>query len=711
MNRECWTEMDLYWFQGQPLDTKVRQLFDRVSPLWQRSPDARKGISLCVGFLYDSILYWNGNPDDVVATCQPPVYEPWTYRRLSVLIGALKAEAASRGIVDFHVAIAAVGWKSMSYDATQDWEGWGGRTEEVTEKHRYSIEGKWFFEHPEITADAYGIYYFGCTVNVPINESVCTLPAPTFGEYFADKLCSMAAFTGFDAVVLRDGVFSMAYRRGNKNRYMAPQARASLNASFIQLFKRIKSQIPSFITIGYDSGASSMEELRSHGFDLEEVALSGYLDLWITQTWASAWQDYWPMHSLGYTFQLSSLLVNLAMLANSPCRHMFLLETFDAWEPWDSIHQYPSKVAWEVWAYSHAAVKLPENGLKRTDGCYISWLNRGKDELIPSETVEKVRSILDDCEEDLKRDPAPGGPCLVYHREGLLSLLNNPADNSRGEEMDDWAAMLQKYGTPLLSITRSEWLGRVEADGFIFPAPARIGHDLCGVVLGKIKSGIPVMFTGQASQLSNELREALSVDVEELATECALATAAEVEDGLALAIGTKGLMINQHQRSLKANDEWIALIQCIGGPVFAKHTEKACFIWETPEWGTPNESHLTCKTVGTPQTFRAVSDTFGKGGWGAERYEWTNDDWQKPVCFLFWRYRDGGAAMLLGNLETGMIGNSQFAVKGTLTFSNSESHTVVAKKGLGHGRIKETGAGFHIALAPHNAYIVMVEDR
>ena len=98
-----------------------------------------------------------------------------------------------------------------------------------------------------------------------------------------------------------------------------------------------------------------MEEWCSNGFDLELVARSGHLDLWITQTWASAWQDYWTCHSQGYTFQLANVLAHLAMLADTLCKHLFLIEMFDVWEPWDSIHQYPSKVIWEIWAYSHAA--------------------------------------------------------------------------------------------------------------------------------------------------------------------------------------------------------------------------------------------------------------------------------------------------------------------------------------------------------------------
>ncbi|HZG75793.1 MAG TPA: hypothetical protein VEZ72_08030, partial [Paenibacillus sp.] len=355
MNRECWTEMDLYWFQGGDLQGKVGDLFDRLTPLWARNPEARKGLTLCAGWLFDSVLYWNGDLDDVIATCQAPTYEPWTYGRAAKLVRMLKDEAKARRLADFHVGLILLGGKTMAYNAEATCEGWSGRTEETKERAHYNIEGKWFYEHPEVDWDRYGVPYFGSVVNVAEGEAVCEEASPTFGRYFADKLCDLFQRTGFDAVVLRDGVFTRAYCRGNRARYMEPRLADELNQSFVDLFARMKRQMPELVIIGYDSGTSSMEEWRSHGFDLEKVAKSGHLDLWITQTWASAWQDYWPAHGMGYTFQLANVLVNLAMLADTPCNHMFLIETFDAWEPWDSVHQYPSKVAWEIWAYSHAA--------------------------------------------------------------------------------------------------------------------------------------------------------------------------------------------------------------------------------------------------------------------------------------------------------------------------------------------------------------------
>ena len=699
MNNECWLEMDLYWFQGDEPADKARELFDRLEPMWRRSPSARKGLVLCVGWLFDAVLYWNGRPDDVIATCQAPTYEPWTYRRLGDLVATLRNEARSRYLDDFHVGIGLLGGATMDFpeDACA---GWSGRTENERDKVHYNIKGRWFPEHPEVKDPRFGPYFFGAPVAVTEGEQVCKAASPTYGDYFADKFCSMAAVTGLDALLLRDCVFAPAYVRKDAHRTMPAADAQAFTQSFIDLFARLKAARPGLVIIGYDSGTAAMEEWRAHGFDLERVARAGNLDLWITQTWASAWQDYWPARSMGFTFQLSRVLVNLAMLAGTPCRHMFLIETFDAWEPWDSIHQYPSKVAWEVWAYSHAAVLGPEGGLGRSAGFYCSWMNRGP-ELLSSQTVEHIATMLDDCARDLKNEPRPGGPCLVYHREGLERLIGEGGDYCRGEAIDDWTAMLQKYGLPVLSITRSEWLAEVRADGLIVPAPGGLGEALAETLLDRLESGTPVVFMGQAALLPERMRRALGVETLEVPLRVGLPSAATVKPELAGQIGTAGLVINQRQRTLEPGGDWQGFIECLGGPVFAAHRHLPCWIWETPEWGTPEELDLTVPSVESIQTYHAIARCLDAAGWGGEAIRWENSDWKKPACFLFWRYGDGSKTVLLGNLETGVTGNSQHCISGDLGVRGDDGQGTALVAAHGPGLMARNDGGYHLTLGPH----------
>ncbi|MDI4643700.1 hypothetical protein [Cohnella hashimotonis] len=703
MNDECWLEMDIYWFQGSLLEQKVAELFDRLTPLWQREPAARKGLAMCAGWLLDSVLYWNGKLDDVIRCCQPPLYEEWTYGRLKSLLDCLKSEARKRNIHNFHTVLMVMGVPDQVLDEENTCGGWLGRTDSRSDRHHYSIRGNWFPEHPEITDTQFGAFDFGLAVNVPSNEEVCRRPNPVFGDYFADKLCDLAAHIGLDGLVFRDRIFTPAYVRGSRRRYRGPEETDYWTGTWIRLFQEIKLQQPAFLVIGYDSGTSSMEEWRSHGFDLERTALSGCLDLWISQTWASAWQDYWPMHSMGYTFQLTNVLVDMAMLAHTPCKHLILIETFDAWEPWDTIHEFPSKLAWEIWAYSHASVLKPGGEVKRSDGCYISWMNHGF-ELLPETSVSYLRTTMERSAADLARQPVPGGPSLVYHRAGLEALLRQPAEYSRGEEMDDWTALLLKYGMPVLSITRSEWLADIEADAFLFPAPASIDDKLSSALLTKLNEGTPVLFTGQAGLLPKPLRSALGIAIAERPTHAELPSAGLVEQPLSAKVGTAGLVLNQRYRTLAESADWDSLIRALDGPIFAKHRTLPCWIWETPEWGTLREMHLTHLSIQSPQTYQAVAFAIGEQGFGPERIGWGNRDWQKPIAFLFWRYpEEGEIGVLVGNLETGVVGSSQFGVEGELRCYRPDTWTCAASKPFSPGILELGQASWRVALAGHKA--------
>jgi hypothetical protein len=138
---------------------------------------------------------------------------------------------------------------------------------------------------------------------------------------------------------------------------------------------------------------------RRNGLDLESLAKEGYLDIFVDQTWGAGWNEvgvrddsFWNFPAQGVTYQLCYLLLHAAVLATSKVRHFGWVETFDAWEDWDVIHTVPQRLRWEIWAYSHAAVKTPK-GLKMPAGMYISWANQGK-RLLTAEDVRLLSTNL-----------------------------------------------------------------------------------------------------------------------------------------------------------------------------------------------------------------------------------------------------------------------------------------------------------------------------
>ena len=209
----------------------------------------------------------------------------------------------------------------------------------------------------------------------------------TVHEAYAAQWGSMSRALGLNAIMLRDSFgMPVPYSRNGPWGPVAPSADVIHRATdaVAALIKDTKLANPDALVMMYSNAASSIGDWRANGMDLESIAKQGYLDIWVDQTWAGAWnevgvreQDFWNSPTLGWTYQLGYMLTHAAILADTKVRHYPLVETFDAWEDWDIIHSAPQRLRWGIWAYSHAAVKTP-HGIKMPVGTYISWANQGE---------------------------------------------------------------------------------------------------------------------------------------------------------------------------------------------------------------------------------------------------------------------------------------------------------------------------------------------
>ncbi len=205
-----------------------------------------------------------------------------------------------------------------------------------------------------------------------------------FRDFFAAQWSVVSRFLELDAIHFRDGFWGARFtrssarlaRRGPKIRRRGEAWGRELAA----FFAAAKNANPDCLVMVYSSARSAVGEYRVGCFDLAALVASGSIDIWIDQTWAGAWQDWWTHEFRGWTFQLANLIAHHVMITagnarrERPCRHYFLTEMWDAWEPWDTLHQVPGKLRWGMWAFSHVAVATPK-GLDRMAGC-LPWLGQ-----------------------------------------------------------------------------------------------------------------------------------------------------------------------------------------------------------------------------------------------------------------------------------------------------------------------------------------------
>lgn len=524
-------EIDLYWFEQNDIAGSVDRFWGRFAPLYQ-GVQGYKGVILNVGWTVGYIMEWSGDPRQRItlprgAGEQPWVaetsplpgttaqrmaewkrrfasptmvqrhgYGPWTYGDLKQLASLLREGAKRRGIEQFRVGSLVYAWDNA-----------------------YGEEAPWAKCHPEAftrwkvgKGGAFDLGRFfdpGATLHADATK-LGGLPngiaeGMKVHRAFAAQWGSLSRAVGLDALMLRDSFgFPVPYERGGPEGPVmpSPEAIARETDNVSALVRETKMDNPKALLMMYSNGASAVADWRSNGLDLERIAKEGYLDIFVDQTWAGAWNEvgvrhdlFWNTPTLGWTYQLAYMLLHGAVLANTRVRHYPLVETFDAWESWDVLHTVPERLRWGIWAYSHAAVKTP-HGIVMPQGSYISWANQGK-RLLSQADVQFLRSNINAAVRDAAQTREVFGPTLVYSRSAMQWQTDHAKPDADIKEwIDEQAGSVLKWPVPLLSATQLEWLPHIHTDLPILQTPSHLPPNQLDMVLRLIYSGRPVAVFG-----------------------------------------------------------------------------------------------------------------------------------------------------------------------------------------------------------------------
>lgn len=526
IDADRWLEIDLYWFDNADLAGSATTFWERFAPLMD-GVEGWRGVIINSGWLADQILAWRGDLDDAIPfpsglgkdkffPDNSPLlgteeqrkagwharfddrgerntddYQAWTYRQfgeLSVLLRQVASEV--HGIQELRVGTFVIGWDSIYACEPSEW----------SKRHPEAFfKGPWvdrlFNVVARLTADPIATAAFpdGIEEGLPI------------ARFFGQQWGHLSRSVGIDAIVLRDSMIGQGiYERLGPWGATAPADPALVrewNDATAALVRETKLSAPDALVIGYSNAASAVADWRVNCVDLESIAKEGYLDAWIDQTWAGAWNEvgqrediFWNLPLQGWTNQLGFVLLRAAALAGSSVRHYVLTETFDAWESWDIIHTAPERLRWGIWAYLHAFLKTPE-GLQAPRGTYISWLNQGK-RLLTEEDVAFLSENINEATTDARNTVEVFGATAVYSRPAMEWQNANAPEANIKEWIDEQIGLLAKFGVPVSSVTRSEYLGAVDSDYFVIQTPNHLPEEQTERILERIAADRPTMVTG-----------------------------------------------------------------------------------------------------------------------------------------------------------------------------------------------------------------------
>lgn len=692
-----WLEIDLYWFDHKDMEKSAKQFWDRFHPLME-NVDGWKGVILNVGWLSQYILGWEGNPNAMLAlpknmkmwsmfkdtgqlsgdtneriqlwknrfdqadTAKIIDYDEWTYADLKRLASLIRETALKKyKLKDIKVGTLVFGGESI-------YKG---------DKMMFALIHPEVFwnRHPNLIARLstdnrkYGAFPEGIPEGIPLTE------------FFGKQWGNLSKVVGLDAIVLRDGYLGVKlYSRNGPYGKKAPSdpelVRSWSNAT-ADLVSQVKQSNPKALVIGYSNGASAVADWRVNCFDLETIAKEGFLDAWIDQTWAGAWNEvgqrpglFWNLQTLGWTYQLSYMLEHAALLADTKVHHYFLTETFDAWESWDVIHNAKERLRWGIWAYSHAAVKKPD-GLKMPVGNYISWCNQGK-RLLSEEDILFLTETSNAAFRDAKETEEIFGPTLVYCRSAMEWQTRNKPDVFIKEWIDEQAGSLMKWSVPILSITRSEYIPKVESDLFIFQTPVNLTQQEKEDVIGILRSEKPTaVFGSPVNGIDPDILNLFgisSIQENRDAIKYIGITSGQT-DGIFNKIPNT-FPIYQPYSSNKSLTDVEVVYSVDGSPCLTVNHEagKQLIFWDPPELlvnlpDMKNTGFPLDEILGSPIPFVLTARLFNKVM--KENGTINADEIRQyyPVNYTCWKLKDGTYKVLAGNLEEGINHTADHSVK------------------------------------------------
>ena len=711
-----WMEIDIDWFDQKDIDGATCQFWDRFLPLYVGIHGYR-GILLNVAWTVGTVMAWSGDlsqkvwlPSGTVqsqwqaqrgwidehgplvgdtaerrrqwkarfakpAAVKRRPYDSWTYGDLKKLICALKRESARHGMDDFKIGLVNTGNTDI-----------------------YGYEAPWTLRHPEAFPTA--ARYFD--PNARLHEDFALMGGLPQGiiegitarQAYAAQWGSLSRAVGFDAIMLRDCFgLPVAYRREGPWGPVAPSPEVILNhtdgvAAFVRATKLAN---PDSLVMMYSNGASAVGDWRSNGLDVETIAKQGYLDIWVDQTWAGAWNevglretDFWNSPTQGWTYQLGYLLVHAAILAETKVRHYPLVETFDAWEDWDVLHSTPERLRWGIWAYSHAAVKTP-SGLKFPAGSYISWANQGG-RLLDEQDVRFLADNINAANADAQQTTQVLGPTLVYAREAMQWQIDHAvADHDVKEWIDEQAFSVAKWPVPILSVTRVEWLQQVKSDLFILQAPSHLAAEHTACIAHLIKTGQPIALFGSpadgvdpeleriAGLIGNVLPDATPIISRK--AEPAI-TGEKIAKNIPASFGTLSRVTRN-----RISGGAILIYSVEGSPTLVLNRTNGMnvILWDPPDLirvkDHPTEVPLAqiWGNTGAPYALAAAAINLLLGS--ENTLHAAEIDLNQTMNVAAWRLRDDAVRILAGNLEEGLREDADMSRHATLMLPRSWGNT------------------------------------
>jgi hypothetical protein len=437
------------------------------------------------GWVLDLVVLWSGDPKQLLPINSQRLssWSEISYQDLRDFLFRLKESASDLGIRNFRLGPLFIGVGEFATDIVNGSEH---ETNGNDSGAIYQERSEWLRRHPELFPfpEKVTLHGRGIDFRIPIKgdshdyaEFPNGIPDGTsFADFFSKQWASLAEYLGFTMLLLRDEFTTPVHAgRIDFEGGTRPATKVEIDEwteAVAQLTKKVKRESPSTWIMLYSSGLSPSVDYHYGRLDTQNLVRHGSFDGWIEQTWGGAWQDWWDAGFAGWTFQLSNLASRLALIKStkkptSPGipRVYKLVQLLDGWEPYDTFRDYPGKLRWGIWAFSHASYQDEFNQLHHSDGAYFAIANDSNRELITKEEAEWVAKEVGQAEESARNVTARLGYKLPVSKAKTMP-------DGAPVFIEEAIALLMKWGFQFAGTISSE--AKLDSSRVVIPAESRI---------------------------------------------------------------------------------------------------------------------------------------------------------------------------------------------------------------------------------------------
>jgi len=431
MNLDRWFEINLEFFNRKNIEKSVEDLVGRAGKYFEGKSG---GISLIVEFHGDDIHTFDGS---LSGKMPATMVRDWSYDELKRLVSALQG----RGIKVAHSV------QANYYEYVPS--AW------IANEHPELGKGlvAWIKLFGEMRADSrkYAAFPGGISAGTK------------YYEFFSAQWKEFANATGFDGLFLRDGWLGKSFQRDSQ--IASGEKIKETTEKYVSLFREVRSANEGRLLITWTPGMTA-DPLHSC---IEIDRILDYVDIYITQSFAGAWQYFWPLFGGrtllqgGYTPQILYNLIN-SVHTHNKCKHYILIDAWD-WEGWDSFHVHRDAQRFLLWAMANAGL-LTKEGVKLPDGVWIGQCMSHSGTPLYNSDFEWIAEELNKLEKEKVKSYY--GPTYVYDYPSYSTLAKGQSP-SEPDTFLDFIPLLQKFGVPILSVMPADELS--DDGSFIFWVP------------------------------------------------------------------------------------------------------------------------------------------------------------------------------------------------------------------------------------------------